>query len=352
MDVTARGDIHVSSITGPVQAHFINGRHDTFAAHDVQGDLTLEGDVNDVTLSEIKGNITQSGDIPGDVHFETISGSVHLHTSVTTLDLAALPGDMTLDNDDLRVNEAKGPVHVRSALQTRRLQPDRRRQLRRESQWHPSQSCYVLLTGSSLCTTYRCPSARSPISCAALVPTSRPRYPAGAWSPTDMSATATCTSISTGPGGGAGALRRARRRVQGRSARSGGLVRGHFSAEHGIGRLKVGELERYAPPVELELMRAVERAFDPNGIMNPGKVLRWPPSNVRLILGLCALLVSLCLQPAPLLRRLPPPPHCPRPPRPQPARDPASHLGRLRPPRVSPVGTRIRRLCWCMAGRE
>jgi FAD/FMN-containing dehydrogenase len=49
---------------------------------------------------------------------------------------------------------------------------------------------------------------------------------------------------------------------------------GSFSAEHGIGRLKVGELERYASPVELELMRAVKRAFDPHGIMNPGKVLR------------------------------------------------------------------------------
>ncbi len=48
---------------------------------------------------------------------------------------------------------------------------------------------------------------------------------------------------------------------------------GSFSAEHGIGRLKVGELARYAPPVELELMRAVKRALDPNGIMNPGKVL-------------------------------------------------------------------------------
>lgn len=48
---------------------------------------------------------------------------------------------------------------------------------------------------------------------------------------------------------------------------------GSFSAEHGIGRLKVGELERYAPPLELELMRAVKRAFDPHGIMNPGKVL-------------------------------------------------------------------------------
>jgi FAD/FMN-containing dehydrogenase len=48
---------------------------------------------------------------------------------------------------------------------------------------------------------------------------------------------------------------------------------GSFSAEHGIGQLKVFELERYADPVELDLMRRVKLAFDPNGIMNPGKVL-------------------------------------------------------------------------------
>ena len=49
---------------------------------------------------------------------------------------------------------------------------------------------------------------------------------------------------------------------------------GSFSAEHGIGRLKVAELERYAPAVELDLMRAIKRTLDPNGILNPGKVLR------------------------------------------------------------------------------
>ena len=49
---------------------------------------------------------------------------------------------------------------------------------------------------------------------------------------------------------------------------------GSFSAEHGIGQLKVFELERYAPPVELDLMRTIKRALDPNGIMNPGKVLQ------------------------------------------------------------------------------
>ena len=49
---------------------------------------------------------------------------------------------------------------------------------------------------------------------------------------------------------------------------------GSFSAEHGIGRLKVAELERYASAVELDLMRAVKQALDPNGVLNPGKVLR------------------------------------------------------------------------------
>ena len=49
--------------------------------------------------------------------------------------------------------------------------------------------------------------------------------------------------------------------------------RGSISAEHGIGRLKREELRRYKAPLEMDLMRAVKRALDPQGIMNPGKVL-------------------------------------------------------------------------------
>lgn len=112
IDVTARGNIQLNSITGPVVAHFTNGRQDEFSAHDIQGDLTLQGDVNNITLSEIHGSVTQNGGIPGDVHMESITGPVHLHTSVTTLDVAALPGDLTLDSDDLRVTQAQGAVHV------------------------------------------------------------------------------------------------------------------------------------------------------------------------------------------------------------------------------------------------
>ena len=51
---------------------------------------------------------------------------------------------------------------------------------------------------------------------------------------------------------------------------------GSISAEHGIGRLKVGDLERYGDPAKLAAMRAVKAALDPAGIMNPGAVLRVP----------------------------------------------------------------------------
>ncbi len=48
---------------------------------------------------------------------------------------------------------------------------------------------------------------------------------------------------------------------------------GSFSAEHGIGRFKRDELARYKDPVALEVMRSIKQSLDPNGIMNPGKVL-------------------------------------------------------------------------------
>jgi len=110
--VTARGDVQLNTIAGPVEAHFPHGHHD-FSAHDIQGDVTVDGDLSNITISEIKGKVSQSGEILfGDAHVENVSGPVHLHTSVTDLEVAELPGDLTLEPNDLRVNQAKGQVRV------------------------------------------------------------------------------------------------------------------------------------------------------------------------------------------------------------------------------------------------
>uniref|UniRef100_UPI00034C24AE FAD-binding oxidoreductase n=1 Tax=Pseudacidovorax intermedius TaxID=433924 RepID=UPI00034C24AE len=48
---------------------------------------------------------------------------------------------------------------------------------------------------------------------------------------------------------------------------------GSFSAEHGIGSLKVETLEKHKSPVALSMMRAIKSALDPQGLLNPGRVL-------------------------------------------------------------------------------
>ena len=48
---------------------------------------------------------------------------------------------------------------------------------------------------------------------------------------------------------------------------------GSIAAEHGVGQLKKDELTRYKEPVELELMRTIKKALDPENLCNPGKVI-------------------------------------------------------------------------------
>lgn len=112
IDMTVpRGDTRVSSIAGPVEAHFFGGKHD-FSAHQIQGDITIDGNCNNLTLSDIQGRITTNGEILGEVHMANVSAPIGIHTSVTDLQVANLPGELILDSDDLRLIEAKGAVRV------------------------------------------------------------------------------------------------------------------------------------------------------------------------------------------------------------------------------------------------
>jgi len=48
---------------------------------------------------------------------------------------------------------------------------------------------------------------------------------------------------------------------------------GSISAEHGLGQLRRDEVLSHKPEIEIEMMRAIKRALDPRGLMNPGKLL-------------------------------------------------------------------------------
>lgn len=50
---------------------------------------------------------------------------------------------------------------------------------------------------------------------------------------------------------------------------------GSFSAEHGIGILKLDDMRRYKDRVAIDAMHAIKQALDPHNLFNPGKVL--PP---------------------------------------------------------------------------
>ena len=54
---------------------------------------------------------------------------------------------------------------------------------------------------------------------------------------------------------------------------------GSVSAEHGIGRLKTGDLRKYGDPTKLAAISAIKNSLDPNGIMNPGVIIENAPSE-------------------------------------------------------------------------
>jgi FAD/FMN-containing dehydrogenase len=55
--------------------------------------------------------------------------------------------------------------------------------------------------------------------------------------------------------------------------------KGSISAEHGIGQLKRDELGRLGDPVQLHVMRAIKQALDPQGLLNPGKLVPLAPGG-------------------------------------------------------------------------
>jgi DUF4097 and DUF4098 domain-containing protein YvlB len=104
------GDMETTAITGHVHAHMSN--EGDFSAHDIQGDVTVEGSGGDLTISDIHGSVTLNGEYSGDIHLERADKSVHFHSSRTDMELGRLPGDLSMSLDSLHVTQVVGPIRV------------------------------------------------------------------------------------------------------------------------------------------------------------------------------------------------------------------------------------------------
>ncbi len=104
------GNFEAASIAGHVHAR-VSDQGDV-SAHDIQGEVTVDGNGGDLTLSDIHGQVTLQGDYTGDTHVERADQSVHFHTSRTDLEFARLPGDMSINSDSLHATQVVGPVRV------------------------------------------------------------------------------------------------------------------------------------------------------------------------------------------------------------------------------------------------
>ena len=108
--VTANhGDVELSAISGPVIAR-VNNNGASFSARSIAASVTLEGHARDLTIADIDGPLSLSGDFFGDTHLEHIRGPVKFHTSRTDFQLARLDGTLDISAGQISGGEAQGPV--------------------------------------------------------------------------------------------------------------------------------------------------------------------------------------------------------------------------------------------------
>jgi DUF4097 and DUF4098 domain-containing protein YvlB len=110
VDVTnAHGDVTIDDIGAGVH---IQMDHGDIVARNIEGDLTIDGKADDVSVSQVKGRSLLNGDFFGDTRLEGIGSLVHFHSSRTDLDVPKLGGQMTLDSSALRLVNPSGGVHL------------------------------------------------------------------------------------------------------------------------------------------------------------------------------------------------------------------------------------------------
>lgn len=100
---TDRGEVAVDSVRGDVH---IQARHNSVRVEHVTGNVDVNGDGEDLTFSDISGPVTAHGEYSGTLDFSRLPKGIHFISSRTDLRVDSLPGSVTTDMEDLRLQSA------------------------------------------------------------------------------------------------------------------------------------------------------------------------------------------------------------------------------------------------------
>jgi len=81
-------------------------------ATNIKGDVSVDGRVDDTTISDVSGEVRLSGDFFGQMNLAKVAKSVSFHSSRTEMQMARLDGDLTMESGDLRARAIIGPMHL------------------------------------------------------------------------------------------------------------------------------------------------------------------------------------------------------------------------------------------------
>lgn len=106
---TTHGDIFVEDTKGNASLRL---RHGDLTVRNVAGNVTVDGTVGDSNVSDVGGTVIFSGSYTGDVQLSHIAKQLRFNSIKTSLQLAKLDGDLSMDRGDFRGNAITGPLRL------------------------------------------------------------------------------------------------------------------------------------------------------------------------------------------------------------------------------------------------
>ena len=103
------GDASLDGITGPVKIDLEKG---SLRATQIAGDLEVNGHVDSVSIDDVSGTVHLNGDFYEDIRLSKIAKTVVFKTSRSDMEIASVPGDISIASDEVRGNELTGPSRV------------------------------------------------------------------------------------------------------------------------------------------------------------------------------------------------------------------------------------------------